>query len=156
VLGVFWPTPRLEGEAARDGRPLPDRVQRFADARATRVGLRVLGLLMAVVTVAVAAIGPISAGLAGLADLRPEPGVVAVVCTLLGSTAFDGLSRTRWWTDLTLDLDFGTADWKMNLVLVSTSAIALFRGRGTLRAQYLLLTTMVFYTLSGIALLVGT
>jgi hypothetical protein len=28
-----------------------------------------------------------------------------VVCTLLGSTAFDGLSRTRWWTDLTLDLD---------------------------------------------------
>jgi hypothetical protein len=27
-----------------------------------------------------------------------------VVCTLLGSTAFDGLSRTRWWTDLTLDL----------------------------------------------------
>jgi hypothetical protein len=54
--------------------------------------------------------------------------VVAVVCTLLGSTAFDGLSRTRWWTDLTLDLDFGTADWKMNLVLVSTSAIALFRA----------------------------
>ena len=27
-----------------------------------------------------------------------------MVCTLLGSTAFDGLSRTRWWTDLTLDL----------------------------------------------------
>lgn len=194
-----------------------------------------------------------------------------MVCTLLGSTAFDGLSRTRWWTDLTLDLDpaastvagtagllacvgivavtytaatraarqyrrarpgddaddrlerqfvhslvpiligytiahyfslllfqgqmgyilgadpfdrgwdlFGTADWKMNLVLISTSAIALiqvgaivfghilgvvaahdraialFRGRDTLRAQTLLLATMVFYTLSGIALLVGT
>jgi hypothetical protein len=413
VLGVFWRTPRLEGAAAHDGRPLPDGLQRFADARATRVGLRVLGLLMAVVTVVVAALGPnnsganpaptwlyvwfwvglvpaslllgpvwrllnplrtISAGLArlagdpdqrharplpprlgywpavvglavfawlelvypyrdqpytllvffvayawgqlagafrygqawyargdafevysslvahlcpygrrsdgrlglrnplaGLAGLRPEPGLVAVVCTLLGSTAFDGLSRTRWWTDLTLDLDptastlvgtagllaaigivavtytaatraasqyrrarpgdgpgdrleqqfvhslvpiligytvahyfslllfqgqigyilasdpfdqgwdlFGTADWKMNLVFVSTSAIALtqvgaivcghvlgvvaahdravalFRGRDTLRAQYLLLTTMVFYTLSGIALLVGT
>jgi hypothetical protein len=247
VLGVFWRTPRLEGAAARDGRPLPDWVQRFADARATRVGLRVLGLLLAVVTVAVAALGPnnsganpaptwlyvwfwvglvpaslllgpiwrllnplrtISAGLSrlagdpdqrharplpprlgywpavaglaafawlelvypyrdqpytllvffvvygwaqlaaafrygqdwyargdafevystlvahlcpfgrrsdgrlglrnpltGLAGLRPEPGLVAVVCTLLGSTAFDGLSRTRWWTDLTLDLD---------------------------------------------------
>ena len=75
---------------------------------------------------------------------------------------------------------FGTADWKMNLLLVSTSAIALiqvgsivtghvlgvvaahdravatFRGRDMLRGQYLLLTTMVFYTLSGIALLVGT
>ena len=88
---------------------------------------------------------------------------------ILGSDPFD-----RGW-----DL-FGTADWKMNLVLVSTSAIALiqvgaivtghvlgvvaahdravalFKGRDTLRAQYLLLTTMVFYTLSGIALLVGT
>ena len=75
---------------------------------------------------------------------------------------------------------FGTADWRMNLLLVSTTAIALiqvgaivcghvlgvvavhdravalFRGRDQLRGQCLLLTTMVFYTLSGIALLVGT
>jgi hypothetical protein len=88
---------------------------------------------------------------------------------ILGADPFD-----RGW-----DL-FGTADWKMNLVLISTSvialiqvgaivfghilgvvaahdrAIALFRGRDTLRAQTLLLATMVFYTLSGIALLVGT
>jgi tryptophan-rich sensory protein len=417
VLGMFWRTPRLEG-AAGDGRPLPDALQRFADARATRVGLRALGLLMFVVTVLVATLGPnnsganpaptwvyvwfwvglvpaslllgpvwrllnplrtVSAGLAwlagdphherarpmpprlgywpaavalvtfawfelvypyrdepyavlvflvlyvwvqlvaafrygpawyargdgfevystlvaslcpigrrtdgrlglrnplaGLAALRPAPGLLAVICALLGSTAFDGLSRTRWWTDLTLDTGpvestvlgtagllgaigvvavtytaairaaeryrrvrpaaaggvgnpevplswqfahslvpiligytiahyfsllvfqgqagyilasdplqkgwdlFGTADWKMNLVLVSTSAIALiqvgaivtghvlgvvtahdravatFRGRDMLRGQYLLLTTMVFYTLSGIALLVGT
>jgi hypothetical protein len=413
VLAMFWRTPRLEEAAARDGRPLPDMLQRFADARATRVGLRALGLLLAAVTVIVAALGPnnsgtnpaptwvyvwfwvglvpaslllgpiwrllnplrtLSAGiarlagdpgqrharplppgsgywpaavaltafawlelvypyrdepytllvffvlyawaqlaaafrygqawfargdafevystllahlcpigrradgrlglrnpLAGLAGLRPEPGLVAVVCVLLGSTAFDGLSRTRWWGDLTLlasplvnlvagtvgllaaigvvvvtytaatraseqyrrvdaagdpgdrperqfvhslvpilvgytvahyfsllvfqgqagyilasdplergwDL-FGTADWKVNLLLVSTSAIALvqvgaivtghvlgvvtahdrsvalFRGRDMLRGQYLLLVTMVFYTLSGIALLVGT
>jgi hypothetical protein len=40
--------------------------------------------------------------LAGLAGLHPEPGLVAVVCVLLGSTAFDRLSRTRWWSDLTL------------------------------------------------------
>jgi hypothetical protein len=418
VLGMFWRTPRLEG-AAGDGHPLPEALQRFADARATRAGLRALGLLMAVATVLVATLGPnnsganpaptwvyvwfwvglvpaslllgpvwrllnplrtISAGLAwlagdprhertrpmpprlgywpaavalvvfawlelvyphrdepytvlvflvlyawvqlvaafrygpawyargdgfevystvvaslcpigrrtdgrlglrnplaGLAALRPAPGLLAVICALLGSTAFDGLSRTRFWTDLTLDLDpvastvvgtvgllgaigvvvvtytaairgaeryrrvrpaaapggagnpqvplswqfahslvpiligytvahyfsllvfqgqagyilasdplqkgwdlFGTADWKMNLLLVSTSAIALiqvgsivtghvlgvvaahdravatFRGRDMLRGQYLLLTTMVFYTLSGIALLVGT
>jgi hypothetical protein len=244
VLAMFWRTPRLEGRAARDGRPLPVALQRFADARGTRIGLRVLGLLLAAVTVIVAAFGPnnsgtnpaptwvyvwfwvglvpaslllgpiwrllnplrtLSAGLArlagdpdqrharplppglgywpaaiglaafawlelvypyrdepytlliffvayawaqlaaafrygqawfargdafevystliarlcpigrradgrlavrnplaGLADLRPEPGLVAVVCVLLGCTAFDGLSRTRWWSDLTL------------------------------------------------------
>ena len=413
VLALFWRTPRLEGAAARDGRPLPDGLRRFADARATRVGLRAAGLLAAVLTVVVAAFGPnnsgtnpaptwvyvwfwvglvpaslllgpvwrlvnplrtISAGLArlagdpdqeharpmppglgywpaavsltafawlelvypyrdepytllvfillyawaqlvaafrygqawyargdgfevystlvahlcpigrrtdgrlglrnplaGLAALRPAPGLLAVICVLLGSTAFDGLSRTRWWTELTLEASplastvigtagllgaigivvvtytaatraaeqylrdrpaddpgdrpewqfmhslvpiligytiahyfsllvfqgqmgyilvsdpfdqgwnlFGTATWKMNLTLVSTSTIALiqvgaivtghilgviaahdravdlFKGRDQLRGQYLLLTVMVFYTLSGIALLVGT
>jgi hypothetical protein len=413
VLSLFWRTPRLEGRAGSAGWPLPAAWQRVADARATRMGLRALGLLLAVVTVVVAALGPnnsatnpaptwvyvwfwvglvaaslllgpvwrllnplrtLSAGLArlagdpterrarplppglgawpaavalaafawlelvypyrdepytllvflvlyawvqlaaafrygqawygrgdgfevystlvahlapigrradgrlvlrnplvGLAALRPEPGLVAVVCVLLGSTAFDGLSRTRWWSDWTLTAEpavgtllgtagllaaiavvaitytaatragqqyrrvrtagepderldrqfvhslvpiligytvahyfsllvfqgqmgyilasdpfargwdlFGTADWKMNLTLVSTStialvqvgaivtghvlgviaahdrAVALFKGRDQVRAQYLLLTTMVFYTLSGIALLVGT
>jgi hypothetical protein len=413
VLALFWRAPRLEGAAARDGRPLPDGLRRFADAPATRVGLRTLGLVAAVLTVVVAAFGPnnsganpaptwlyvwfwvglvpaslllgpvwrllnplrtISAGLArlagdprqervrpmpprlgywpaavgltafawlelvypyrdepytllvfillyawaqlvaafrygpawyargdgfevystlvahlcpigrrtdgrlglrnplaGLAALRPAPGLLAVICVLLGSTAFDGLSRTRWWTDLTLEASplastvigtagllgaigivvvtytaatraaeqylrdrptdepgdrpewqfmhslvpiligytiahyfslmvfqgqmgyilasdpfdqgwnlFRTADWKMNLTLVSTAAIALiqvgaivtghilgvitahdravalFKGRDQLRGQYLLLTVMVFYTLSGIALLVGT
>jgi hypothetical protein len=413
VLALFWRTPRLEGAAARDGRPLPDGLRRFADARATRVGLRVVGLLAAVLTVVVVAFGPnnsgtnpaptwvyvwfwvglvpaslllgpvwrlvnplrtISAGLArlagdpdeerarpmppglgywpaavsltafawlelvypnrdepytllvfillyawaqlvgafrygqawyargdgfevystlvahlcpigrrtdgrlglrnplaGLAALRPVPGLLAVICVLLGSTAFDGLSRTRWWTDLTLDASplastvigtagllgaigvvvvtytaatrasgqylrdrpagdpgdrpewlfmhslvpiligytiahyfsllvfqgqmgyilasdpfgqgwnlLGTATWKMNLTLVPTSTIALiqvgaivtghvlgvvvahdravdlFKGRDQLRGQILLLTVMVFYTLSGIALLVGT
>jgi hypothetical protein len=412
VLITFWREPRLEGQAG-NGRPLPEGLQWFADAPATRAALRVLGLLMAVVTVVVAAFGPndsatnpaptwlyvwfwvglvpaslllgpiwrllnplrtISAGLArlagdpdqarthpmppwlgywpaavflvvftwlelvypyrdqpytllvffvlyawvqvaaafrygpawyargdgfevystliahlcpfgrrtdgrlgirnplaGLATLRLEPGLVAVVCVLLGSTAFDGLSRTRWWTDLTLDTGtgvnlllgtlgllgaigvvagtytaatrageryrrsrpnrgpndrlerqfvhslipilvgytiahyfsllvfqgqmgyilgsdpfargwnlFGTAGWRMNLVLVSTTAIALiqvgaivtghvvgvvtahdravvlFKGRNKARGQYPLLVTMVFYTLSGIVLLVGT
>ena len=42
------------------------------------------------------------------------------------------------------------------MVAAHDRAIALFRGRDTLRAQTLLLATMVFYTLSGIALLVGT
>jgi hypothetical protein len=412
MLITYWREPRLEGPAG-NGRPLPEAVQRFADAPATRAGLRVLGLVLAAVTVIVAAFGPNSSGtnpaptwvyvwfwvglvpaslllgpvwrllnplrtisaglarlagdphqertrplppwvgywpaavglvvfawlelvypyrdqpytllaffvlyawaqvaaafrygqdwyargdgfevystliahlcpfgrrddgrlgvrnpLAGLARLRPEPGLVAVVCVLLGSTAFDGLSRTRWWNDLILDADvtvstllgtagllgcigvvaatytaatqageqyrptrrdgdpndrldrqfvhslvpiligytvahyfslmvfqgqmgyilasdpfgrgwnlFGTADWKMNLVLVSTTAIALmqvgaivtghvlgvitahdratalFKGRDKARGQVLLLVTMVFYTLSGIALLVGT
>ena len=62
VLALFWRTPRLEGPAARDGRPLPDGLRRFADARATRVGLRAVGLLMAVLTVVVAAFGPNNSG----------------------------------------------------------------------------------------------
>jgi hypothetical protein len=413
ALATYWPTPRLEGDAADEGRPLPDWMQRFADAGATRVALRALGLVLAGVTVAAAAFGPndsatnpaptwvyvwfwvglvpaslllgpiwkllnplrtLSAGLArisgdpdeqgtrslpgwlgywpaaiglvvfawlelvylyrdrpftllvfflvygslqviaglaygqrwfargdafevysslvarlcpisrgpdgrlalrnplaNLAGLRPEPGLVAVVCVLLGSTAFDGLSRTRWWSDLIADASlsantllgtagllasigivagtygfatrysqryrpktatgdpdermdrvfihslipimigytvahyfsllifqgqngyilasdpfgtgwnlFGTADWKMNLLAISTStialiqvaaivsghvvgvvtahdrAVAIFRGRNKVRGQALLLVTMVFYTLSGIALLVGT
>jgi hypothetical protein len=413
ALGTFWLTPRLEGDAAGGGRPLPGWVQRFADARATRVGLRVLGLLLAGITLACAAFGPdssatnpaptwvyvwfwvgllpasllfgpvwkllnplrtLSAGvgfvtgdrhgrgmrpypprlgywpgaiglaafawlelvylyrdkpstllvfltayglvqlvaariygqawfaygdgfevyssllarlcpfgrradgqlvlrnpLTGLAEVEPEPGLVAVVCVLLGSTAFDGLSRTRLWTNLVIDtgplanallgtlgllaaigvvaltfrfatqasrrfrrrdpsgvqddrLDrrfahslvpilvgytiahyfsllvfqgqagyilasdpfdrgwnlFGTADWDINLLAVSTTVIAIiqvtaivtghvvgvvsahdramtvFRGRDRIRGQYLLLSTMVLYTVSGIALLVGT
>jgi len=34
--------------------------------------------------------------------------------------------------------------------------VVVFRGRDKVRGQYLLLTTMVFYTLCGVALLVGT
>jgi hypothetical protein len=35
-----------------------------------------------------------------LAALRPAPGLLAVVAVLLGSTAFDGFSRTQLWSDL--------------------------------------------------------
>jgi len=35
-------------------------------------------------------------------------------------------------------------------------AVVVFRGRDKVRGQYLLLTTMLFYTLCGVALLVGT
>ena len=35
-----------------------------------------------------------------LTGLRPEPGLVAVVVVLLGSTAYDGVTRTQWWQDL--------------------------------------------------------
>jgi hypothetical protein len=38
--------------------------------------------------------------LAGLASVPVAPGMMAVICVLLGSTAFDGLSRTLWWKGL--------------------------------------------------------
>ncbi|MDQ3898000.1 MAG: hypothetical protein M3326_12310 [Actinomycetota bacterium] len=42
--------------------------------------------------------------LAGLVDLRPDAATQAVVIVALGSTSFDGLSRTRFWIDLTRNL----------------------------------------------------
>jgi hypothetical protein len=39
--------------------------------------------------------------LAGLAGLARAPGLVAFVCLLLGSTTFDGVSRTAPWRELT-------------------------------------------------------
>lgn len=43
--------------------------------------------------------------LAGLAGLRSAPGLVATVAVILGSTGFDGLSRTSAWRDATQGLD---------------------------------------------------
>lgn len=39
--------------------------------------------------------------LSGLTRLRPERGLDTVVLVVLGSTTFDGLTRTQFWTDLT-------------------------------------------------------
>ena len=38
-----------------------------------------------------------------LAGVRPEPGLVAVVAVLLGSTAYDGVTRSQWWKDFSGD-----------------------------------------------------
>jgi hypothetical protein len=46
--------------------------------------------------------------LAGLAGLARAPGLVAFVCLLLGSTTFDGLSRTAMWRGLTSGTGMGT------------------------------------------------
>lgn len=35
----------------------------------------------------------------GLDALRPAPGLVAVVCVLLGTTGYDGFSTSPWWVD---------------------------------------------------------
>jgi hypothetical protein len=53
----------------------------------------------------------------GLASLEPLRGLDAVVLVILGSTTFDGLTRTRFWTDLSADYE-GTA-----LTLVGTAGL---------------------------------
>lgn len=42
--------------------------------------------------------------LAGLATIPQEPGIVGLLCLLLGSTAFDGISKWSAWTNLTGEL----------------------------------------------------
>ncbi|MGZ0148069.1 hypothetical protein ACXJJ3_13440 [Kribbella sp. WER1] len=43
--------------------------------------------------------------LAGLATLPQAPGLVGLLCLLLGSTAFDGISRWSEWSQRTAELD---------------------------------------------------
>ncbi len=42
--------------------------------------------------------------LSGLVGLRPDAATQAIVIVALGSTSFDGLSRIRFWIDLTRNL----------------------------------------------------
>ncbi|THA67647.1 hypothetical protein E6P78_15240 [Streptomyces sp. A0958] len=71
ALGLLWSTSRFRGESA--GRPLPAAVQRAADARATRVVARALGLAGALLVVLNLLIGPADP------DRNPAPGAVYVL-----------------------------------------------------------------------------
>lgn len=68
--------------------------------------------------------------LTGLAGLVPVPGLVALVVVVLGSTAFDGLSRTQLWlrlvngTDTAVYVLLGTA----GLVAAVGAVAAVFLG----------------------------
>jgi hypothetical protein len=69
----------------------------------------------------------------GLAGLQAEPGLVAVVSVLLGSTAFDGLTRTGWWADVTEgtagfeNAVFGTAGLAAAIGLVAATYLGATR-----------------------------
>jgi hypothetical protein len=58
ALALLWRTPKLRGDAA--GRPLPSAVQNFVDSTVTRRQLQAAFLLLALLVVAVALIGPAS------------------------------------------------------------------------------------------------
>ncbi|GAA4547522.1 hypothetical protein GCM10023175_31940 [Pseudonocardia xishanensis] len=66
--------------------------------------------------------------LAGLEAVRPQPGLAAVVLVLLGTTAFDGLSRSALWT--TRSVLWAT----IGLVGVTAAVVALWL-LGTWRAD---------------------
>ncbi|MFP3990265.1 hypothetical protein U9R90_22905 [Streptomyces sp. E11-3] len=71
ALGLLWSTSRLRGDRA--GLPLPAPLQRLADARATRVALRGLGLAAALFVVLHLLFGPDDTG------RNPAPGAVYVL-----------------------------------------------------------------------------
>ena len=55
--------------------------------------------------------------LTGLVGLKPDAALEAIVIVALGSTSFDGLSRTRFWIDLTRNLS------SMERTLLSTAGL---------------------------------
>lgn len=73
------------------------------------------------------------APLVGLARLQWRPGIEALVLVALGSTSFDGLSRTRFWLDLTGDLSgtaatlAGTAGMLWAIAIVATAYVGAMR-----------------------------
>lgn len=88
--------------------------------------------------------------LAGLAGLDARPGTIALVSVALGSVAFDGLSRTRWWQDQEylksdptvfalglLGLAAAALFVAVTYLLAVAGARALGGARGALRAGFL-------------------
>lgn len=73
----------------------------------------------------------------GLAAITFEPELVPVVCVVLGSTAFDGLTRTQWWKNLSGEISgvpyllLGTVGLAAAVGFVATTFLAatMFSGR---------------------------
>ncbi|MFJ7495292.1 hypothetical protein ACIQZB_29670 [Streptomyces sp. NPDC097727] len=71
ALGLLWSSSRFRGDRA--GRPVPPAVQRLADARPTRIAVRVLGLAAALFVTLHLLLGPDDP------DRNPAPGAVYVL-----------------------------------------------------------------------------
>jgi hypothetical protein len=70
--------------------------------------------------------------LSGLAQFPPRPGLIAVVTVALGSTTFDGFSRTGLWTPLIAELS------RLRFVRIAVSTAGLLAVIGLVTLAYLL------------------
>ncbi|TXS28966.1 homogentisate 1,2-dioxygenase, partial [Streptomyces sp. ms191] len=113
ALGLLWSASRFRGADA--GRPLPAAVQRVADARATRVALRVLGLAAAVTVLLHLLLGPDDP------DRNPAPGTdfLAGLWTLGGNgdtTQRTGMAVHLYHANASMDRVFSDADGELLIV----------------------------------------
>jgi hypothetical protein len=74
----------------------------------------------------------------GLVAIDRAPGLLAVVCVLLGSTAFDGLTRTQLWADVTLGRSAltGTLIGSVGLGLAIGFVASTYRGAMWVAARH--------------------
>lgn len=74
--------------------------------------------------------------LAGAAQMRSEPGLAAVVVVLVGSTAFDGLSRTPFWQNgIGADNGIGSGTLGLAAMIAITAVLYLVGTTGTALLQ---------------------
>ena len=71
--------------------------------------------------------------LQGLTALGAEPGLAAVVLLLIGSTVFDGLTRSRWWVEHVLPQEVAIAS--VGLVASVAVVTALYVGGAALAGR---------------------
>jgi hypothetical protein len=71
--------------------------------------------------------------LSGLVGLRPDAATQALVIVALGSTSFDGLSRTRFWIDLTRNMSELQATLLATLGLVWAVSLVTLAFVGAMR-----------------------
>jgi hypothetical protein len=77
----------------------------------------------------------------GLGGAEHEPGTLAVIAVLLGSTSFDGFSRTTTWQDVLADVRARYVDapsWKLDLATTAVNLAGLLAFVLAVAAAYLL------------------
>lgn len=72
--------------------------------------------------------------LTGISSGTPEPGLTATACVLIGSTGFDGITRTTYWRDNTdpSSITSGTLGLAAAIVAVTALYVTALRASGRL------------------------
>ena len=82
----------------------------------------------------------VRAPLAGLAVDERRPAMLAFVAIMLGSVAFDGLSRTSWWLDrrVSIETDIGPGSFSADLAVTGYNLLGLVAAIAAVALAYVL------------------